>query len=186
MSKLQHRLPHELDPFRLVEARTLLDGTVPLKQFRRVRSLLASGEGTIQVQLSFDKDELGVPFTEGKITAELQIVCQRCLEPFTYQLETDVALAWVKREADIEDLPLRFEPYLVKSTPIFLNDLLEDEIILALPSVPRHELDKCPAQDLVNSEIDVNEDSNLDEHEESGDNPFSVLETLKANKDSNK
>lgn len=76
--------------------------------------------------------------------AELPLECQRCLAPVNMSVEIDRRLRFVEGgesaaavlDADSEDdvLPL--------ARSLDLIELIEDELLLALPIVPRHEV--CP------------------------------------------
>jgi len=175
MSKQTVRLPHEIDPFRLVEMRAHLEGEIPLKQFKRLRPLLYVNSGTISVSLDFDTDELKVPCVQGRLKSSLALVCQRCLERYDYEIDLVIKLAWIRSE-QVDDVVLQHEPYLVEATPLKLNDVLEDEILLALPNIAMHELSKCAAKQFVN------EDGAPVAEIEEEPNPFSVLAKLKSDK----
>jgi len=185
MSSQRKRLPHEIDPFRLVEARAELGGSVPLKQFKRLKPLLVEDTGTITVVLNFDIDELGVPFVSGSIKTELALVCQRCLERYDFPVEQDIALAWIRTEKEAELLPLRYEPYLVQTNPLILNDVIEDELLLAIPQIPMHEESGCEAAKWINNpteKLTNSQDDDVDNdtgNRADKDNPFSVLANLK-------
>lgn len=170
------RLPHQIDPFRLAEAGTQLSGHLPLRQFSRLRELLADDSGEIAVKLDFEVDELGVPIVLGKVSARLSLTCQRCLGAFAYPVDAQIALAWIKTAQEADKLPLRYEPYLVEETPLQLNDVIEDELLLALPQIPMHELAECPASKLLKQS-----DKRTGEPEQKA-NPFSVLAKLKQEK----
>ena len=172
MSRQHKRLPHQIDPFRLCEARASLSGPVPLKQMQRLKPLLASDSGEINVVLDFDIDELGVPFVKGELQAELSLICQRCLEPFPFVVKQQSTLAWVRSDQEAERLPLRYEPYLVESNPLILNDVIEDELLLALPQIPMHAEAQCPASKWLKQQ-------HAETADETEENPFSVLANLK-------
>ena len=99
----------------------------------------------------------------------LSLVCQRCLQPVEAVLGVERSFRFVADEkqaaavdADIE------EDVLVLSRTFDLVDLIEDELLLALPLVPRHEM--C-AQPLAPAD----DAAPLDERV----NPFDVLSELK-------
>lgn len=173
MSRQDKRLPHQIDPFRLCDNRASLAGPVPFRQLSRLRPLLADDSGQIEVVLNFDVDELGVPYVQGDLSTELQLVCQRCLEPFVFPVKQQSILAWVRSEREAERLPLRYEPYLVNTNPLVLNDVIEDELLLALPQIPMHEESECPARHVLRQTA-----TGQDEQAEA-ENPFSVLANLK-------
>ncbi len=173
MSRQQKRLPHQIDPFRLCEARASLSGSIPLKQLQRLLPSIASDSGVIEVVLNFGIDELGVPFMQGELKAGLQLICQRCLEPYAFPVELQSMLAWVRTEQEAERLPIRYEPYLVETNPLVLNDVIEDELLLSLPQIPMHDESECLARQWVEQPID-----NTVAKEEKA-NPFAVLAELK-------
>jgi uncharacterized protein len=75
---------------------------------------------------------------------------------------------------EAERLPLRYEPYLVEESPLLLRDVVEDELLLALPNVPMHDEKDCPASEwLVAQHQDTHSQQDEDE------NPFSILNKLK-------
>ena len=174
MSRLQKRLPHQIDPFRLAESGAELSGPIPLKQMQRLLPQLADDSGEVDVVLNFDIDELGVPFVKGQVKATLHIVCQRCLEAFDYPVEQDIVLAWVRNDPQAERLPLRYDPYLVEENPLMLKDVVEDELLLALPNVPMHTESDCPASAWLAAQESVVQPKQDEEK-----NPFSILAKLK-------
>lgn len=173
MSRQHKRLPHEIDPFRLAESGVELSGPIPLKQMRRLLPLLVDASGVVSVVLNFDIDELGVPYVRGRIVAELNIICQRCLETLRLPVDQDIVLAWVRNEQEAERLPIRYESYLVEQNPLMLNDVIEDELLLALPQVPMHEETDCPASKWLEAQ------AKAELAEDDSENPFSILAKLK-------
>jgi len=70
--------------------------------------------------------------------------CQRCLQPMTQALQVDRAFRFVRGEAEAARLDEELEDDVLELSPrLDLHALVEDELILALPLVPRHE--RCPA-----------------------------------------
>jgi uncharacterized protein len=73
----------------------------------------------------------------------LQMSCQRCLQPVAVPLDVDTELRFVNDEAAAEKLDEDSEEdVLALPGALDLRSLIEDELILALPLVPRH--DSCP------------------------------------------
>lgn len=108
--------------------------------------------------------------------ADVPLQCQRCLQPLTETLgferrfrfvATEELAAELDEDSDDEDvlaLPARLD----------LRALLEDELILALPIVPRH--DECPAPlPLPADPADAEPDA---------PHPFAALAALKSGKNS--
>jgi len=168
-------MPVRIDPFRLARERRVLEGELPLDPMQRLAPSLRVVEGTVSVRLAFDYDAAGVPSVRGRIQTCLQLVCQRCMEPLHLPLRLELAYALVESEAEMEILPAEYEPLVVGSEPLFLSDLVEDELILALPIVPRHS--ECPV------EVEKTVPERQDEDAPKTANPFAVLAELKQSRD---
>lgn len=112
----------------------------------RLATSLLSDRGEVCVELQFGIDDQGIDFVAGKIDAELQVSCQRCLEPMSIPVRTDIALALAGSEAAANRLSGPYDPLVVPSTPLRLAPLIEDELILSLPMTPRHPPDACGAK----------------------------------------
>jgi uncharacterized protein len=75
-------------------------------------------------------------------------------------------------------LPEDFEPLLVEGDTIPLTDLIEDELLLSLPTYPKHQHSCFAANsDKIKTTTSVPDSSSLPE------NPFSILATLKKSGD---
>ena len=73
----------------------------------------------------------------------LRMICQRCLQPLTVLLDVQPTLRFVRDEQQAEALDEDSEEdVLALTAALDLQRLTEDELILALPLVPRHE--HCP------------------------------------------
>lgn len=171
MSKRQDRLPVQVDPYRLAEQGLEYDGVLPLRQMKRLSPLLSSIEGEAKVRLQFGVDDMGVHFLRGSIQASLELECQRCLQAMAWPVEAELALGFVSSTAEADQLPGGYEPYIVDTIPLALIDMIEDELLLALPQIPMHDIEQCPAQEYVEPE---------EQQDMAGqDNPFKVLADLK-------
>ena len=101
--------------------------------------------------------------------ARLGLVCQRCLQPVDTAVHAQRSFQFVADEALAADIDADSEEdVLVLSRTLNLVELIEDELLLALPLVPRHLI--CP-QPLTPPE-------NAEPFEERA-NPFAVLGELK-------
>ena len=74
-----------------------------------------------------------------KVSATAWPNCQRCLQPFSQPLVVERALRFVDTEAQAEALDADSEDDVLALTPApDLRTLIEDELLLAWPIVPRH------------------------------------------------
>jgi uncharacterized protein len=76
--------------------------------------------------------------------AEVPLQCQRCLQAISQPLAVDRRFCFVQGEEEAERLDEELEDDVLALPPLLdLQALLEDELILALPLVPRHD-GPCP------------------------------------------
>ena len=105
--------------------------------------------------------------------AVLPLTCQRCLGPVNMPVPIERSFRFVANEALAAELDEEAEEdVLVSSREFNVLELLEDELLMALPVVPKH--DVCP----VPVQLEVADADFVDAPDEKP-NPFSVLEQLK-------
>lgn len=107
------------------------------------------------------------------IEADPVVVCQRCMKPFRYSLTVESTVEVVRSERQFEEVSDSGEVVLDDYEKVLANpdldilELIEDELILALPFMPRHE-DCDEGQALLDEYATPEEES-----------PFAVLKKLK-------
>lgn len=117
---------------------------------------------------------------------EVHLVCQRCLEAVQHRLTVETTLRFVPSEQQAEALDESSDDEDVLALPKRLNlhELIEDELILALPLVPRHEECPVPVQAWIASAQSLPPDNLPDggmaEHAPEKPHPFAALAALKA------
>ena len=163
-------LPDSVDAWRMVQARRHFAGMLPLAKLPRLAADLASSEGEVQFDLEFGTDELGMPFLHVRAQAGLPLACQRTLETFVYPVAIDTRLGLITKESDEAGLPPNYEPLLTPDGVLRLADVIEDELLLALPLVPVK-----PGSEAV--ERSWGDDEPL--QDEAPPNPFAALKKLK-------
>jgi uncharacterized protein len=142
---MSDRVPDVFDPRRFAEQGRVVQGDVALASMGRLGQRLSNLDGVASVELTFGVDALGVKHVTGRITARLALTCQRCLGPLDLSVEARVSLGLVESEAQAERLPDIYEPLMVEAGRVAMRDIVEDELILALPIVPRHSPGSCTA-----------------------------------------
>ena len=171
----QQRVPEVLDAWRLVAARRGVEGRLPLSALTRLGGSLLDTDGDVRFALDFDRDAMQVPYVELRIDAELPLVCQRSLERFLFPVQIVQRLGLIRDEADEAALPPGYEPLLVPDDGLLRTaDLVEDELILAVPVVPVN-----PASEAVEGEWPATQPGQ-DEQAQDRPNPFAALSALKS------
>lgn len=103
--------------------------------------------------------------------AELDLTCQRCLQAYRQPLHVDRWLRFVNEEAEAAALDVDSDDdVLALERQLDAKALIEDELLLALPIVPRH--DACPQP--LSALGSVTEDETP-----ARPNPFAALAALK-------
>jgi len=149
-----------------------IEGKWLIKSLKRLNESLVSDQGELSVKLKFDRAG-PIPYVVGHIETTLQLKCQRCMDNMPYAVDIDFKLGFVQNDAQMERLPDEFEPFLLTTNENHLPDMLEDELLLALPLVPVHEFD---CSDYLQKQI--SEQKTEVEPVEKKENPFSSLKDL--------
>lgn len=180
MSGQQQRLPLEVDPIRLATRGEHLQGTIPLKQMKRLTNALSNGEGDVFIDVEFSVDINQVVILAGEIKTDTKLICQRCMGEMEFPIVVDFQLAFVRSEAEMERLPEGYEATLIDNTTMMLSDIIEDEILLALPSIPKHLDENCNSDNVVEGwgSQEIEPDTESVERQ----NPFDILASLKTDK----
>jgi uncharacterized protein len=136
-NQLTSRVPEILDAWRMVAASREFEGRVPLRALTRLRGGLLDDDGEVRFVITFGTDALRVPFVLLQIEAELPLECQRSLQRFLLPVHLQQRLGLIRDEADEAALPPEYEALLVPADGMLRpTELVEDELILALPVVP--------------------------------------------------
>lgn len=134
--------PLTVDPWLLARAGSRLIGVVPLAGMTRLAEMVHALGESANVELHFSVDEQKRFRIDGTIGARVDLICQRCLQPYDCRLAAQPKLAVLVEEERAAMLPTELDPLVVDQ---FLAPavLVEDELILALPLIPRHEEECC-------------------------------------------
>ena len=163
-------IPKKADPRKLAERGAQITGIVEISAMPRLASFLCSEQGAVDVTLEFAVDEQHLRTVTGTAKGQVLMTCQRCLEPVSIDVEATFNLAVVLNDEQARNLPRYFDPLLVEEEDVELLPIVEDELILSLPSVPKHV--DCS----VKTSWGESETVRLQQEKP---NPFSVLASLK-------
>jgi uncharacterized protein len=168
--------PRDLNLLRFAAAAGVLEGRTPAAELQRL-AVDAPPAGAGEVRWAARGERRGGAGREPETWLHLQahalvrLTCQRCLQPMEQALHAERSLRFVADEAEAERLDELSEDDVLALPPrgrLDLQPLIEDELILALPIVPRHE--DCPEP--LPLPVD-------DLPEEAPENPFQALAALK-------
>lgn len=166
------RLPTQIDPVSFAERRKQLSGTIEFSELPRLSEILLEKDGILELEVSFDK-EGRLAVVSGDIKANLTLECQSCLESFVMPIDKHFKLGVVESIEQADKLTSDCEPLILEDERVSLNELVEDEVLLAIPDFPRHDY-QCVERDESFETID-----NAELQQSNSNNPFSVLAKLK-------
>lgn len=167
-------LPAVVDAWRLVAAKRIFKGSVGLQHFKRLLDLLDDDNGQCEYELTFDQDAFKRPYVDVHASAALPLQCQRTLERFFLPVQIQQRIGLIVSETQEASLDENMEPLLINEQgDLNLIELIEDELLLAVPAVPvrpgSEALDAVwPAKEVVT--------------EPEKPNPFAALGALKTRK----
>jgi uncharacterized protein len=130
-----------IDGFEFAAAEERLRGKWPVNGFPRLRDLLYDDQGSIEYDLHGVRDAFGRFGLELRVRASLRVTCRRCLEAVRVAVDEQARLWLARSQAQIDDQPLSADgpDGIVGAREMAVRDLVEDELLLALPYAPRHE-----------------------------------------------
>ena len=125
-----------------------LSGEIPVSSYERLADILdqkVENPQKLTYQLSGSTTKLHLPSLDLTIDAELPLICQRCLS--TMQLKLSLSYEYVISESE----PGEFEgsddiDWLEMSREMNVNELIEDELLMAIPLAPTHNEDCKPVK----------------------------------------
>lgn len=142
-----------------------VQATVPVERFGRLVESLLEPVGTVTFEFQGERDDEGKLYVDLSIRGDLVLQCQRCLEAVVWPCEVQNRLLLLRPgEALPEDELENDDVDALEVEPVTdLLALVEDEVLLAMPLVPRHNDCEPPVKAGVDEEI----------------SPFAVLRQLR-------
>jgi len=98
----------------------------------------AADQSVIHAVISFAADAEGRPLVRLQISATLLLECQRCLEPFAWQLDEQAELRVLRTDEEAAEVGEPMDTVLLNEHGLDVAAMVEDEIIAALPLSARH------------------------------------------------
>ncbi len=157
------------DPFIIAERGRSYKGIIPLSQLDRLKDSIIDDRGEVHYALCFAKEDK-VYTVAGQIGTELVLECSVCLDKMFYPVEAHTKLGMISSLDDAARLSEAYEPLLVVDRQLRIKEIIEDELLLAIPITPRHPECRVASH---GSQTPIHKMNN----------PFSILEDLKSRGD---
>jgi uncharacterized protein len=122
----------------LADRGVTLRGELDVGVLTRLKGLLHSDAGSVSAELGFGQRRDGWLGVGLDYRADVELVCQRCLEPFRQELTNRVDVVVADAAALPAATPEGFEPFELTDGRFKPAELIEDELIVAVPLVPKH------------------------------------------------
>lgn len=143
----------------LVARRGHLGRRLPVSSLERLAALgpcaTEAGQTTteeLSTRCTFQLGPEGYPQVHLTVTGIVPLVCQRCLDLLEFPVSLDVLLTLVRSDAEAAGLTAPFETALLGDGELLLTQIIEDEVLAALPLAPKHsETAACGRVEQANS-----------------------------------
>ncbi|MBT3066006.1 DUF177 domain-containing protein [Rhodoferax sp. U11-2br] len=175
---MEHKHPPKFDVRHAAASQLLMEGHDVLLSYERLmqetQGLAAENSLDWTARVEVRPDPAGQPtnWLHLTVVTTMPQICQRCLGPVDVALQVNREFRFVETEAVAEQQDDECEEdLLVISREFDLATLVEDEVLMALPLVPRHET--CPVNVKM---LAVDDDFEAPVEKP---NPFAVLAQLK-------
>jgi uncharacterized protein len=122
----------------LADREVTLSGELDVRMLTRLTSLLHSDVGSVSATLLFRQRRDGWLAAVLDYRATVELVCQRCLEPFRHEVAQSVNVVIAASDSLPATVPDGFEPFELAEGRLQPVELVEDELIVAIPLVPKH------------------------------------------------
>ncbi len=179
--KPRHFVPEKLDLAAFVHDGASLDGEWPATSLERLADAAAPeapADGwpaltwALRGEMRHPRGGIAQAWLHVTASAHVALTCQRCLKPVEERIDVDRWIRFVDTEAEAAALDADSDDdVLAMPRHLDARELIEDELLLALPLVPRHEACPEPLPHAAGEEGV--------EPEEARPNPFAALAALK-------
>ena len=136
----------QIDSLRFAQTGQNLTGEYPVLELDRLQDQLASSDGVVRYRLN-GRMLSGRPTLQISVEAELQMVCQRCLQSYAQPVHAESLIPLARNERELSRWEESDDDELVDAQVadprLDVRTLVEDEILLSLPIMPRHADGEC-------------------------------------------
>ncbi len=135
-----------IDAFEYSRLKECREGDVAVSDLARLSEELADASGALHWSLQGGADAIGHSQLRLSVSGAVNLMCQRCLAPFVFDLASESILVLAKSEVHADEIEAALEDdavdVIVGLKALNVAELIEDEALLAIPLAPKHEI--CP------------------------------------------
>ncbi|MGZ8288324.1 MAG: YceD family protein [Telluria sp.] len=145
-----------IDAFEFCRSNGHREGVMPVAEMNRLNKECADQSGEIAWSIDGATSKHGYPQLTLSVSGTVHLMCQRCLAPFSYEVDSTTLLMLGKDDTEADEIESIIDDesidVIVGSRTCDVRDLFEDEALLALPQSPKHEV--CPDSSLLDTLTD--------------------------------
>jgi uncharacterized protein len=132
-------LPDFIDPVSFADKSRTVVGELDFSRLDKLSDLVVDNSGRVRFELRFGKSGR-IAGATGTLDAVMNLQCQRCLGELPWHVHAGINVGFVKSVDEASLLPENMEPVMMDAEGhVSLVDVVQDEMLLAIPVVPRHE-----------------------------------------------
>ena len=170
---MSREYPDWISPNRAAEGKRVFSGTIPLRRMKRLSALLADSQGEASFVAAFSTDLEQRTVIDLQVEAALPLICQASLTVYDEQVNRSSELIVIDNESEQFELPENYEPVVTENGRLAIASLVEDELLLGLPQIPRK-----PGLQVVEYSTGGQALESEALPDEGKKNPFSVLQDM--------
>ncbi len=159
-----------IDAFEFCRLKERREGEIAIADLPRLADESTDRAGSMHWALQGGTDEQGHAQLTLSVAGAINLMCQRCLTPFVFDVASESILVLAPDEASADEIDTQLADesveVIVGSRNFDIVQLIEDDALLTIPLSPKHEV--CPDHVAPAAEQDAKEES-----------PFAVLKNLK-------
>ena len=167
-----------LDPIKAAKEGLEINKSFTFSNLSKLHHCIVDASYSFDLFAKFDYQNRK-PLLDAKLLGQIRLICQRTLEPFEYVFNHDIKLGFITDDRFFKNFPSDYEPYVYQDNQINLIHLIEEEILLLIPLIPKKPLNDCQVEKNA-SYYGVLKTG--DEKKQDKPNPFDALKELKFTK----
>jgi len=161
------QLPEKIALDKAVHGQRRYQGSVEIQKMSRLLDILAGSDGKVDFSIQFDRAAKLLGKAKVSIKADLPLVCTISAKEFLFHVEIDSIVGFID-DLDYEEfIDNNMEASWVENGFVKPLEIIEDELILAVPD--------APFDDNFNNKVE----QKVVLEQEKKPNPFDVLKSLK-------
>ncbi|MFZ6657868.1 YceD family protein [Undibacterium sp. TJN19] len=165
-----------IDAFTFSRLEEQRSGSLLVADLPRLSAESANTDGALDWSLTGGKDASGHAQLVLTVDGSVQLMCQRCLTPFAFDIDSESVLILAKDEENADEIEAFLDndeiDVVVGSKTFNIMDLIEDEALLAIPQSPKHAV--CPDVSLASADTTAAIEVEVGKKE----SPFAVLKKI--------